>query len=62
MGVCVVIVAVSEIGAVIHQQAEAAFAKAIVVAFEIVAAELIDDDYYDQFGTILIGGAKGGSD
>jgi len=58
-GVRVVVVAVDEVGALIHQEPETTFAKTIVVALQIIAAELIDDDDDDQLGTILIGGAEG---
>ena len=49
-GVGVVVVAVGEVCAVVEEKTESAFAELVAVAFQIVAAKLVDDNYHDQFG------------
>ena len=59
-GVGVIVVAVGEVGAVVEEQAESAFAELGAVALQIVAAELIDDDHDDQLGMGVVGRGEGG--
>ena len=53
-GIGVIIVAVSEVGAVVEQQAESAFTKLVAIPLKIVAAKLIDHDHDHQLGMAVI--------
>src|ERR1700728_2074217 len=59
-GVCIVVITVGEIGSVVEEQAESALAELVVISLQIVAAKLVDDDYYNQFGMGIIGRGKSG--
>src|SRR5580658_1308016 len=61
-GVGIVVVTVGEIRAMVEEEAESAFAELIVVAFEIVAAKLVDDNHHDQLGMGVVGGGEAGWD
>ncbi len=52
----VVVVAVRKIGTVIHQETETRVAKLIVVALEIISAELVDDNHDYKLGMSVISG------
>jgi LmbE family N-acetylglucosaminyl deacetylase len=56
----VVVVTVGEVGAVIEEKTESAFAELIAVALQIVAAKLVDHDHHDQLGMGVVGGGKTG--
>ncbi len=58
-GVGVVVVAVSEVSAVVEEQAESAIAKLVAVTLEVVGPELVDDDYDYQLGVGIVG--RGGA-
>jgi hypothetical protein len=58
-GVRIFVVTVGKIGSVIKKQAKPAFAELIAIAFQVISAELIDYDYYDQLGTRVVGGRTG---
>ena len=53
----VVVIAVSEVGATIGEQAEAVGTKLIVRAIEIVATKLVDDDDDDELGLRVVSGS-----
>ena len=59
-GVGIVVIAVGEIGAVVEQEAKSAFAKLVAIAFQIVAAELVDDNDDHQLRLRVVGRAKTG--
>ena len=61
-GVGIVVVAVGEVGAVVEEKAESAFAELVAVALQIVAAKLVDDDHHDQLGMGVVGGGESGRD
>ena len=54
-GVGVVVITVGEVGAVVEEEAEAGVAELVAVAFQVVAAELVDDDDYHQLGMGIVG-------
>ena len=55
-GVGVVVVAVGEVGTALEEEVEAVGGLEVVaVAVEIVAAELVDHEDYDQFGLGAVG-------
>src|SRR5580692_1400400 len=58
-GVGVVVIAVGEVGAVVEEQAESAFAELGVVTLQIIATKLVDDDDDDQLGMGVVGGGEG---
>ena len=57
-GVGIVIVAVTKGGPAIEEQAETAFAELVAIAFQVVAAKLVDDDDDDQLGMAVVGGRE----
>ena len=57
-GVGVVVIAIGEVGAVVEQQAEPAFAPLIAITLQIVAAKLVDHDDDHQLGTRVVGGTE----
>ena len=58
-GVGVVVIAVGEIGAMVEQETEAAFAPLVVVSLQIVAAKLVDHDDDYEFGPGVVSRAEG---
>src|SRR5207302_9605766 len=57
LSIGVVVVAVGKERAVLHQQAESTLAEPIVISGQVVAAELVNDDHYNQPGTSVVGGS-----
>ena len=58
VSVGVIVVAIGEIGAAVEQEAKSAFPKLISVAFQIVAAKLVNDDDDDELGMRVVSRAK----
>jgi len=61
-GVGVVVIAVAKIGAVIEKHAEPSVAELISIAFEVIAAELIDHDDDNKLGARIVSGRECGRD
>ena len=57
-GIGVVIVAVTEVGAVLQKQPKTAFAPLVAITLQVVATKLVDDDDDHQLGTRIVGGRK----
>ena len=51
----VVVIAVGKICAVVEKEAEAGVAELVAIAFEVVAAKLVDDDDDYQLGMSVVG-------
>ena len=58
VSVGVVVIAIGEICATVEQQPKSAFAELISIAFQVVAAKLVNHDDDDQLGMRVVGGAK----
>ena len=54
----IVVIAVRKISTVIQQEPEPSFPELVVIAFDIIATELIDDDYDDELRMSIVGGSK----
>ena len=62
-GVGVVVITVWEVGAMVEEEAEAGVAELVAVAFQVVAAELVDHDDNHQLGSGIVGrGVSGKGD
>jgi hypothetical protein len=59
-GVGVIVIAVGEISSVIEKKAEASFAKPVAIAFQVIAAKLINHDDDNQLGPRVVGGRERG--
>ena len=57
-GIGVVVIAVGKVRAVIEEDAESGIAELIMIAIQIVAAELINHDDDNQLGMSVVGGCK----
>jgi hypothetical protein len=57
-GVGVVVVAVGEVSAMFEQKSKAAFAPLVAIAFQIVAAKLVDNDDDNQLRPSVVGGTE----
>ena len=59
-GVGVVIVAFGEVGAMVEEKAESAFAELMTVSLQIVAPKLVNDNHHDQLGMGVVGRGEAG--
>src|ERR1700674_969033 len=57
-GVGIVVVAIGEISAAIEKHAEASVTELVAIAFEIVAAELVNHDDHNEFGAGIVSGCE----
>ena len=57
--VSIIVVTVSEVGAMIKKQAKAIFDELVTIALQVVAPELVNDNHHDQLRPRIIGGAEG---
>jgi hypothetical protein len=57
-GVGVVVVAVGEVGAMVEEELDPAFAELVAITLEVISAELVDHDDDYQLGTGVVGGGK----
>ena len=57
----IVEVAIREVSTMIEEQPEPAFPELITISFQVVAAELINDDHYDELRASIVGGGESGS-
>src|SRR5208337_438175 len=57
-GVGVVVVAIGEISAAIEKHAETSVAELVAIAFQVVAAELVDHDDDHELGAGVVGGRE----
>ena len=61
-GVGVIVVAVGEISAAIEKHAETSVAELVAIAFQVVAAELVDHDDDNELGAGVVSGRERGRD
>src|SRR5579862_4800233 len=54
-GIGIVVIAVRKVGTVIEEKPEATLVELIAIAFEVIAAELINHDDDDQLGMSIVG-------
>src|SRR5271157_5917933 len=57
-GIGVIVVAVGEISAAIEKQAETAVAELIAIAFQVVAAELVNHDDHNELRMCVVSGRE----
>ncbi len=57
-GIGIVVIAIAEVGAMVEEETETAFAPLVVIALQIVAAKLVDHHDDNQLGTGIVGGTE----